>query len=235
MQVSNVWKPRYKLILLGECDVGKTSLFERFRNKEIPDSRQASLIIDRSQFTRHLAVGEDSTPVEVELWDTADMERARSLTETYFRGSTAGLLVYDISRAVTLRRIPEWIRTFNCRIENAPIFLIGNKLDLEPEEYSNGESTIVHARDILGKNLEGIAKVYEVSAKEDISVESMFHKVAEYLFYDLQKCKCTDVHDKSGNVIRLHYRKSRHSDVDILCMETKGIIKTKTDINCCDR
>ncbi|XP_033127650.1 ras-related protein Rab-35-like, partial [Anneissia japonica] len=212
----------------------KTSLFERFRNKDIPNSRQASLSVDRSQFSRQLAVGENSTPVVIELWDTADMERARSLTETYFRGSAAGLLVYDISRAVTLRRIPEWIRSFHFRVENAPIFLVGNKLDLEAEEYSSGETTIEHAQEILGKNLPGITRVYEVSAKKDIAVEKMFHKVAEHLFimYNSQNYMRTEV-DGSGDVIRLHYRKSWHDNVAIHADTSSGQLQKKSNIKCC--
>ena len=65
MQYGNQRPPRFKVILLGESGVGKTSLFQRFRAKDIPTSGKSALAIDQCQYSRSFPAGEQSRPVQV--------------------------------------------------------------------------------------------------------------------------------------------------------------------------
>ncbi|XP_022091954.1 ras-related protein YPTC6-like [Acanthaster planci] len=185
MQYRDARPVQFKVILLGEAGVGKTSLFQRFRSRHIPSTPKSALMLDCYQYSRQFAVGPDSCPVQLDLWDTANMERVRSLTESYFRETAATLLVYDIADSVSLKRIPYWQQELSYHTPDSTtnkIFLIGNKSDLEALQYDCDHTTVSYAKEVIGKQCKDVISVFEVSAKEDCCVERMFHAVAEHLW-----------------------------------------------------
>ncbi|XP_071482398.1 ras-related protein rab-6.2-like [Diadema antillarum] len=194
MQYSTHRPPTFKVILLGESGVGKTSLYQRFRARDIPNTERTALTIDSYQYCRQFPVGPQSKPVQMELWDTANMERMHSLTDNYFRETTAALLVYDISDAQSLRRISYWRNDLRFHAERTLLFLVGNKVDLEPTEYEGGQTTVDHARKVLAANVDDVMCAYEVSAKEDVKVEEMFHRIAQSLWENYK-----DERESTGN------------------------------------
>ena len=126
---------------------------------------------------------------QLDLWDTANMERARSLTESYYRETTAFLLVYDIADAMSLKHIQTyWQQELQYHKSDSTTgisFLIGNKSDLEVTRYDSEHTTVSYANKVIGKHC---TDVFEVSAKEDYCVERMFHAVAEHIWkYQTQK------------------------------------------------
>ena len=110
------------------------------------------------------------------------MERMHSLTDNYFRETTAALMVYDIADGQTLQRISYWRHDLRYHAERTLLFLVGNKADLPPDIYEGVQTTVEHARRVMAVNFEDIAGVYEVSAKEDLRVEEMYHRIAQALW-----------------------------------------------------
>ncbi|XP_071784914.1 ras-related protein Rab-13-like [Asterias amurensis] len=184
MQYGDTRSLKFKVILLGESGVGKTSLFQRFRSRDIPSSAKSALMLDCYQHSRQFAVGPQGRKIQLELWDTANMERARSLTEQYYRETSASLLVYDIADSYSLRNIETYWQqelqnhaSSSCAIS----FIVGNKHDLEVAKYDSEHSTVSYAKEVIGKQSK-CKEVFEVSAREDYCVERMFHGVAEHLW-----------------------------------------------------
>lgn len=69
--------------------------------------------------------------VNLQVWDTAGQEAYRSVARSYYRGSTAALLVYDVSNRSSFNSISSWLsdaRDFGS--ENLVIMVVGNKSDL---------------------------------------------------------------------------------------------------------
>ena len=118
---------QYKIVILGNSNVGKTCIVHRFAHDEFLDSSQPT--IGANFVTKRFEA--DSTLYKFEVWDTAGQEKYRSLTPMYYKGAAAALVCYDISMPGSLDAAREWIRELH---DHAPptvvIALVGNKADL---------------------------------------------------------------------------------------------------------
>ena len=81
-----------KVIVLGDSGVGKTSLIHRFCNNEFRQTHKATVGADF--FARDIQIR--SRSVRLAIWDTAGQERFQALGLTFYRGTDAVILVYDM-------------------------------------------------------------------------------------------------------------------------------------------
>lgn len=111
--------------------------------------------------------------VKFEIWDTAGQERFRSLTPMYFRGAVAGLVVYDVSSADTLRKARTWIQDLRKTRDSLAIVLVGNKADLpdDKRQVTAEEGEAVAEEENIG--------FFETSAKTGQNVKDVFNYVAK--------------------------------------------------------
>ena len=92
---------QYKLVLLGDSAVGKSSLVLRFVRGQFFEYQEST--IGAAFLTQTVALND--TTVKFEIWDTAGQERYHSLAPMYYRGAAAAIVVYDITNRVrTLAR-----------------------------------------------------------------------------------------------------------------------------------
>jgi Ras-related protein Rab-2A len=114
-----------------------------------------------------------STPIKLQIWDTAGQESFRSITRSYYRGAAGALLVYDITRRDTFQHLSRWLEEAKQHAhENMVILLIGNKNDLE------------HRRMVSTAEGQAFADQHglfflETSAKTAYNVKMAFLKTAE--------------------------------------------------------
>ncbi|KAL8934900.1 MAG: hypothetical protein Q9216_005673, partial [Gyalolechia sp. 2 TL-2023] len=87
---------QFKLVLLGESAVGKSSLVLRFVKDQFDDYREST--IGAAFLTQTISL-DDSTTVKFEIWDTAGQERYKSLAPMYYRNANCAVVVYDITQA----------------------------------------------------------------------------------------------------------------------------------------
>ena len=73
------------------------------------------------------------THMQLSIWDTAGVERFRTLTRNYYRNAHAAVFVYSVSEASSLHYLAQWIKDTQNFAPHAVRMLIGNKEDLEPE------------------------------------------------------------------------------------------------------
>ena len=92
---------KYKVVLLGEGRVGKTSLVVRYCQNTFRDDEQAT--IQASFLTKKLNV--DGVKLELAIWDTAGQERFHALGPIYYRDADAALLVYDLTDLDSFERV----------------------------------------------------------------------------------------------------------------------------------
>jgi len=88
---------QFKLVLLGESAVGKSSIVLRFVKDQFDSFREST--IGAAFLTQTISLDETTT-VKFEIWDTAGQERYKSLAPMYYRNANCAVVVYDITQAV---------------------------------------------------------------------------------------------------------------------------------------
>jgi len=161
----------YKLVLLGDAAVGKSSTVERFVKNEFFEYSQPTIGAAFLTQTVHLP----DYIVKFEIWDTAGQERYRSLAPMYYRGAAAALVVYDITSHDSFAGAKTWIEELQ-RQGSADIVigLAGNKVDLE----SKREVSRMDAQKYASDNN---CLFFEISAKTGENVNEIFSQIAQKL------------------------------------------------------
>jgi len=158
----------FKLVLLGDAAVGKSSSVERFVKNEFFEFQQPT--IGAAFLTQSVQL--DDVIVKFEIWDTAGQERYRSLAPMYYRGAAAALVVYDITSVDSFTGAKTWIEELQ-RQGSADIIigLAGNKCDLEERREVSADDARQYAQ-------ENRCIFYEMSAKSGENVQNMFQHIA---------------------------------------------------------
>ncbi len=157
-----------KIIVIGTQAVGKSQLVNTFTKKSDFNAASSSTIgVDFS--TTVIAVGNGET-ARCQIWDTAGQERFRSLQASYYRGSDAVMLVYDVSRPATFAELDGWLEDVKKSCDPDPTLLVvGNKADLD--------SAVPEATARAWSDSHGAIHVY-TSAKNGEGVEDAFVSMA---------------------------------------------------------
>ncbi|KAG8788344.1 hypothetical protein FRC15_004927 [Serendipita sp. 397] len=98
---------QFKLVLLGESAVGKSSLVLRFVKDQFDDYRESTI---GAAFLTQTVQLDDQTTIRFEIWDTAGQERYKSLAPMYYRNANCAVVVYDITQSASLEKARSWIR-----------------------------------------------------------------------------------------------------------------------------
>uniref|UniRef100_A0A3P9N256 Calcium release activated channel regulator 2A n=1 Tax=Poecilia reticulata TaxID=8081 RepID=A0A3P9N256_POERE len=156
----------FKVVLVGNSSVGKTSLLRSFCEGRFHPSTTATVGIDYSVKTLTL----DNMQIAMQLWDTAGQERFRSMTKQFFRKADGVVLMYDVTVAESFAAVKPWLLNVQeAAGEGIPILLLGNKMDMTRER----EVSFKDAEQLASEN-----KVifFEVSAYTGKNVtESLTH------------------------------------------------------------
>lgn len=128
----------FKLVLLGQGCVGKTSLVLRYVSNVFDDSHQSTL--QASFLKKQLYL--DANLIKLNIWDTAGQEKFHALGPIYYRGAHGALLVYDVTNPDSLRKVRDWIKELNKMLgrENIQLAIIGNKIDLVNHNVSHNNN-----------------------------------------------------------------------------------------------
>merc|ERR1719305_17379 len=121
-------KKGFKLVLLGDAAVGKSSLLMRFLQNKFTDGIETTVGAAFSTKT----IETRNRQVKFEIWDTAGQERFKSLAPMYYRGASSAMVVYDQTNTGTFERAQEWVRQVQQTSTNPNIViaLAANKADL---------------------------------------------------------------------------------------------------------
>jgi small GTP-binding protein len=115
-----------KVCIIGDTDVGKTSLSTRYCHGEFPNNSTPT--IGASFLQRRVVV--DNTEISLQIWDTAGQERFRSMAPMYYRGAKAAICVFDVTNEESFNRVSTWLRDLKTHADpNVVICLAGNKCD----------------------------------------------------------------------------------------------------------
>ena len=121
---------KYKLIVIGDENVGKTSIINRFKSNQFTGEYEPTVGLDFQSMSLYI----DDQNVTLLLYDTAGQEKYRSLIPLYTKDAHIIFLIYDISNYDSFTNVEKWYDSLsNVNKEEAIFFLVGNKVDLVEE------------------------------------------------------------------------------------------------------
>ena len=164
---------RFKAVIIGESNVGKTSLVQRLLTGNFSESLESTIGVLNSQMTFDTING----PVELCIWDTAGQEIFHSLVPLYSRSASVCILVCSIDVEKSLETINEWVATIekNCN-PIPPIILALNKIDLAEHD---------------DQTLSNLKKRFPTTFQNDFACSALTGEGVNELFYSaaLNACK----------------------------------------------
>lgn len=173
----------FKVILIGDSNVGKTCVVQHFTSGVYSEAQQNTIGVD---FTvRSLEV--NGKKVKMQVWDTAGQERFRTITQSYYRSAHAAIIAYDLTRRSSFESVPHWIHEIEkYGAANLVIMLIGTKSDLWEQRCVLFEE----ACSLAEKH--GLLAVLETSAKESRNISEVFLLMARELVARNSPQACAD-------------------------------------------
>jgi Ras-related protein Rab-7A len=164
-----------KVIILGDSNVGKTSLMNQYVHKRFSNQYKATIGADF--LTKEIMI--DDKLVTLQIWDTAGQERFQSLGVAFYRGADSCVLVFDLTDTKSFDNLESWMDEFLVHSNpnnpsTFPFVVLGNKADLATTRRQVG--TQKAKAWCTGK---GDIPYFETSAKDALNVEQAFATIAK--------------------------------------------------------
>ncbi|XP_069783189.1 ras-related protein Rab-35-like [Narcine bancroftii] len=156
----------FKLLIIGDSGVGKSSLLLRFADNTFSGSYITTIGVDFKIRT----VDVHGEKVKLQIWDTAGQERFRTITSTYYRNTHGVIVVYDVTNPQSFVNVKRWLHEINQNCDTVAKVLVGNKSE-DPSRRQVDHGDAKRFCDQLG------IRLFETSAKENTNVEEMFSAV----------------------------------------------------------
>ena len=171
----------FKIVLIGDAEVGKTTLRKRFLTDVFSDKYQMTIGTEFGVKTLTFSLDDGSTAqVTFSIMDLAGQEQFGAIRKIFYRGAHGAFVLYDVTNRKSFEDVRQWI---NELIKNTskdiPFVIVGNKIDLRPTHPN--VVTTEEALELLkrlkaeGYNVDFI----ETSAKTGVNVQNAFIRIAK--------------------------------------------------------
>ena len=167
MSLNEEYDYLFKIMLIGDSAVGKSSLMMRFCDEKFNPTFFPTIGVDFKIKT----FAEES--IKLQIWDTAGQERFKAITNAYYRGAHGIIVVFDVANRQSFNNVENWLADIdNLKTKNVVRLLVGNKCDLNDErEVSQNEAS---------RFAENAGMKYiETSAKNDTNVQKAMKSLNE--------------------------------------------------------
>lgn len=172
----------FKVVLLGEGCVGKTSVVLRYVEDKFNERHITTL--QASFLNKKLNIA--GKRVNLAIWDTAGQERFHALGPIYYRMSNGAILVYDITDEDSFQKVKNWVKELKKMLGSEICLTIaGNKVDLEKQRTVTVQEAEEYAKSVGARH-------FHTSAKLNKGIEEMFLELSQRMIEraqenDLQK------------------------------------------------
>ena len=190
----------YKILLLGDSSVGKSSLMMRFADNYYEENNVSTIGV----VSKKKDIIINNQKIILNIFDTSGQERYRSISTNFLRNSDGIIFVFDLTNGTTFDNIKRWLITCDEVIQDFQKIVVGNKLDLENREIDKERIE----KFCEEKNL----KYFETSARNNINVRRMFKELAKLILDSKQK-KNEEKYEKVKKIPKLtSFKKEKSKD-----------------------
>ena len=211
----------YKIVLIGESGVGKTSIISRYINNSFD---LQVLTSSSAQFISKIIYLTDEISLKFDIWDTAGQEKFRSLAKIFYKDAKVIILVYDITNKASFDNLKNY--WFNEIEENSVsdviLAIVGNKDDL----YENEQVSIDEGKK-FAKEKNAIFK--RTSALSNRNIESLFLDIAKKIIDPNYDYLAEDNKLKEEFIKRNNIKEKDNQKIDLKKDDKKFLFKK----NCC--
>jgi small GTP-binding protein len=156
-----------KIILVGDSQVGKSSLLLRYSDNYYDTNSLATIGLDLRLKTEEI----NGKIAKIQLWDTAGQERFKTVTQGFYRGAHGIMIVYDVTDMTSFENVNRWYEDIHTKTQGScVVFLVGNKVDNHEKRLISMEEGEALA------NKHGMV-YFETSAKSSQGVQSVFRNL----------------------------------------------------------
>ena len=196
-----------KLLLIGDSEVGKTSLLLKYTEHIFPEEHIATIGVEY----KDKYIIKDNYNIRLQIWDTAGQERFHSITKNIYRNTNGVIFIYDITKKETFDNIKNWILDLQSASADIKGIILGNKNDLTDK------------REVNMTDLKELGEKYkmpymETSAKNNVNVNEGFELIVNEL-----------LQDKDENQIMERFSRKTRSDLSICSTKSRDSKKK----SCC--
>ncbi|XP_059209496.1 ras-related protein Rab-32 [Centropristis striata] len=167
ISVTQYTEKLFKVLIIGDPEVGKSSVILRYVNERFDENYKLSIGVD---FALKTVDWDAKTMVRLQLWDIAGQERTRNMTRVYFKGAMGALVVFDITKSSTLEAASKWKHDLDSKVcldsgHPIPAVLLANKCDM-----TGRDRDLVSSLDRFCKD-NNFMGWFETSAKDNINID----------------------------------------------------------------
>ncbi|KAM9005973.1 ras-related protein Rab-32 [Sarcophilus harrisii] len=182
----------FKVLVIGELGVGKTSIIKRYVHQLFSQHYRATIGVD---FALKVLNWDSKTLVRLQLWDIAGQERFGNMTRVYYKEAVGAFVVFDISRESTFEAVLKWKNDLDSKVQLAngipiPTVLLANKCD-QNKDNSHSPSQM----DQFCKE-NGFTGWFETSAKDNINIDEAVRFLVENILANYKNFPNEDDVDK---------------------------------------
>jgi len=158
----------WKLILVGDGGVGKTTLVKRHLTGEFEKRYVPTLGVE----VHPLKFFTNCGLIRFNVWDTAGQEKMGGLRDGYYIQAEAAIIMFDVTSRITYRNVPDWYKDIVRVCESIPMVLVGNKVDVKDRQVKAKQIQFHRKRNL---------QYYDLSARSNFNFEKPFLWLARCL------------------------------------------------------
>ncbi len=185
--MSGIRRRQFKICLIGDGYVGKTSIRRKYLKEGFKRSYIPTLGVDFAQ----MSVDFDGVLTNLVIWDIAGQSLFQNLRKRYYEGSSGLVLVYNVTDRTSFDSASKWlVEAHGYMGRLPPLIIVGNKIDLRPSNPEGEVVTTEEGEEFAKKicsDLDATAIFVETSALTGANVEEAFSALVGMMVEEYKK------------------------------------------------